>query len=84
MKRPDPILRRNSDGRLFRSSVPDGYGLADARADFLSGDRSFYFLGVRKVRDRSWFGLIPEKWEDTGEIWTFSESGQFTREVNDE
>lgn len=68
------LCRRKTDGAMFRASHPEGYTEADAVADCLSGQPTFFFRRVQYT-PRQWWHLRG-RWTDTGEIWK-PKSGEF-------
>ena len=57
---PTNIIRRNSDGKLFTTWLPDDYGERDAMVSLFSGEHAWSFREIRK----RWIGWRygPEKW----------------------
>ncbi len=67
------ICRRRSDHTFWEPSHPSDWTEGDAIASlFTSGGGGFYFRRVRLVRRRWWFG---KRWERTGQVWEFTDSG---------
>ena len=71
------IVRRKSDGAVFRASVPeDPHEFARiCGAAFADRDGGFYFRRIR-LQPRRWWRFWPPRWFDTGEIWE-AKSGEF-------
>lgn len=69
----DKIVKRRSDGSLWRGSYPDDFG--HAMQGLFSGKSHYYFRSIRKL-PRQWWQR-KDRWEDTGDIWEHGDDNAF-------